>query len=133
MAEPLFQTRLLTAFSVMALLLAAVGVYGVLSFTVTARTREIGIRMAMGATASDVMREVLRYTFTLAAVGVALGSAGAVAVTRVLSNLLFDVKPSDPAVLLGVAALLAGVAALAGWIPARRATRVDPVVALRYE
>ncbi len=104
-----------------------------LSFTVAARTHEIGIRMALGAPTRDVMLDVLRYTFTLAAAGVALGAAGAVAATRVLANLLFEVKPADPMVLLGVASLLASVAALAGWIPARRATRVDPVVALRYE
>ncbi|MGO9258092.1 MAG: ABC transporter permease [Bryobacteraceae bacterium] len=133
MAEPLFQTRLLAAFSILALLLAAIGIYGVLSFTVAARTHEIGIRMALGAPTRDVMLDVLRYTFTLAAAGVALGAAGAVAATRVLANLLFEVKPADPMVLLGVASLLASVAALAGWIPARRATRVDPVVALRYE
>jgi putative ABC transport system permease protein len=133
MAEPLFQTRLLAAFSIMALLLAALGIYGVLSFTVAVRTREIGIRMALGAATRDVMRDVLGYTFTLAAVGVAVGATGAVAATRVLANLLFEVKPADPMVLLAVAVLLASVAALAGWIPARRATRIDPVIALRYE
>jgi putative ABC transport system permease protein len=132
-AEPLFRTRLLAAFSIVALLLAALGIYGVLSFTVAVRTREIGIRMALGAATRDVMRDVLGYTFTLTAVGVAVGATGAVAATRVLANLLFEVKPADPMVLLAVAVLLASVAALAGWIPARRATRIDPVIALRYE
>jgi putative ABC transport system permease protein len=133
MAAPLFQTRLLTAFSIVALLLAALGAYGLLSFTVAARTREIGIRMALGAARRDVMRDLLRYSLTLTAFGVGLGSVGAVVATRVLTNLLFEVKPADPSVLFGVAALLLCVAAVACWIPARRATRVDPVVALRYE
>src|SRR5438067_5807928 len=106
------------------LLLAALGAYAVLSFTVAARTREIGIRMALGAATRDVMRDLLRYSFTLTAFGVGLGSLGAVAATRVLANLLFEVKPADPMVLFGVAALLLCVAAVAVWIPARRATRV---------
>jgi putative ABC transport system permease protein len=132
-AESLFQTRLLTAFSLMALLLAAVGVYGVAGCAVAERTREIGIRMVLGATSGAVMREVLRRTMALAATGVALGAAGAFAATRVLSKLLFEVKPADPMTFAAVAILLAAVAILAGWIAARRATRVDPMVALRYE
>jgi putative ABC transport system permease protein len=133
MAQPLFETRLLTAFSLMALLLAAIGTYGVVAYSVAARTREIGIRMALGAASGDVMREVLRRTVTLAAAGVALGAAGAFAATRVLTKLLFEVKPADPATFLAVALLLAAVAVVAAWIPAKRATRVDPVAALRYE
>ena len=110
MAEPLFETRLLTAFSLMALLLAAIGTYGVVAYSVAERTREIGIRMALGAASGDVMREVLRRTMTLAAAGVALGTAGAFAATRVLTKLLFEVKPGDPATFVAVAVLLAAVA-----------------------
>jgi putative ABC transport system permease protein len=132
-SEPLFQTRLLVAFSVVALALAAIGIYGVLAYSVTERTHEIGIRMALGAESGDVMRMVLRRTLVLAATGVTLGIAGALAVTRVLEKFLFEVKPHDGATLVVVASVMAAVALLASWIPARRATRVDPLVALRYD
>jgi putative ABC transport system permease protein len=132
-APSLFQARVLTVFSLMALLLAAMGIYGVAGCAVAERTREIGIRMVLGATTGAVMREVLRRTMNLAAIGVALGSAGAFVATRVLSKLLFEVKPADPTTFTAVALLLAAVAILAGWIAARRATHVDPMVALRYE
>ena len=132
-AEPQFQTRLLGGFSMLALLLAAVGTYGVLAYSVAQRTHEIGIRMALGAEARDVLRLVLRRTLTLAGAGVAIGAAAALAVTRVLQKFLFEVKPSDPTTFLAVAVLLTSVALAAGWIPAWRATRVDPVEALRYE
>jgi len=132
-AEPLFQTRLLTGFSLLALLLAAIGIYGVLAYSVTERTQEIGIRMALGARAWDVLRMVLRRTIALAGLGVALGAAGALLVTRVLTKLLFEVKPTDGATYLAGAALLALVALAAGFIPARRAARVDPMTALKYE
>jgi len=132
-AEQRFQTRLLGAFSLLALLLAAVGIYGVLAYSVAQRTHEIGIRMALGAEAGDVLRMVLHRTLALAATGIAIGAAAALATTRVLANFLFEVKPSDPATFVTVAALLAGVAVLASWIPAHRAAGVDPVEALRYE
>jgi putative ABC transport system permease protein len=132
-AEPRFQARLLGAFSLLALILSAVGIYGVLAYAVTQRTHEIGIRMALGAESADVLRMVLRRTLILAGAGIALGALGALAVTRVLAKFLFEVKPTDPATFIAVAALLAGVALLAGAIPARRAASVDPMVALRYE
>ena len=132
-AEPLFQTRLLTSFSLLALVLAAIGIYGVLAYSVTERTQEIGIRMALGARAGDVLRMVLRRTIALAAAGVALGSAGALLVTGVLAKLLFEVKPTDSGTYVVVAALLALVAVAAGLVPALRAARVDPMTALKYE
>jgi putative ABC transport system permease protein len=132
-AEPLFQARLLAVFSLFALALAAIGVYGVLSHAVAARTQEIGIRMALGAERRDVMRLVLRRTLMLATAGVAAGIVGSFAATRVLSKLLFEVKPTDEPTFAAVSLMLVMVALAAGWIPARRATRVDPMVALRYE
>jgi putative ABC transport system permease protein len=130
-AEPWFQARLISVFSILALLLSGVGIYGVLAYSVTERTHEIGIRMALGAGSADVARMVLRRCLTLATLGVALGMAGAAAVTRVLGAFLFDVKPTDPATFVAVATLLMAVALLAGLLPARRASRVDPLVALR--
>ncbi|MBZ5577334.1 MAG: ABC transporter permease [Acidobacteriia bacterium] len=132
-AGPLFQMRLLGTFSLMALVLAAVGIYGVLAYSVTERTREIGIRIALGAERGAVLGLVMRQTLTLAAAGVAIGAAGALAATRVLAAYLFDVKPTDPGTLIAVIALLTTVAICAAWIPARRATRIDPTAALRYE
>jgi putative ABC transport system permease protein len=132
-AEPLFQTRLLTAFSLFALLLAAVGTYGVLAYDVTERTREIGIRMALGAESVRVLRMVAGRTLVLAAVGVAIGAVGALVTTRVLSRFLFEVSATDPATFGATAGLLAAVALVAGLVPARRAARVDPLVALRSE
>lgn len=132
-AEPLFETRLLAAFSTIALLLAAIGIYGVLAYSVTERTREIGIRMALGAVKSDVVGMVLRQTLALTGVGIVFGLAGAFAVSRVLAKFLFNVSPTDTATLVAVSVLLAAVALTAAWIPARRATAVDPAVALIYE
>jgi predicted permease len=131
--EPRTQTRLLGIFSVMALLLAAIGIYGVLACSVAERTREIGIRMAMGAEAKDVFWMVLRRTLLLACSGVFVGSVGALAVTRVLSNFLFEVTPTDPATFVMVAAILLLVALFSAWLPARRAAGVYPLVALRHE
>ena len=124
---------LLLIFSVVALLLASVGIYGVISYSVTQRTQEIGIRMALGAQRRDLLRMVVGNAMLLASVGIALGAAGAFVLTRLMTTLLFSVKPQDPATFLAVAILLVGVAALASYVPGRRATRVDPVVALRAE
>jgi ABC-type antimicrobial peptide transport system permease subunit len=125
--------QLLGTFACLAFILAAVGIYGVVSYSVTQRTREIGIRIALGAKQSDVLRLVLGEGFRLTMLGVILGLAGAFAATRVLTSLLFEVKPRDPAIFIGLSILFLAVALLASYIPARRATKVDPLVALRYE
>jgi putative ABC transport system permease protein len=130
-AEPLFQARLIVVFSVFALVLAAIGIYGVVAYSVAERTHEIGIRVALGAGRGNVIGMVLRRLLVLVVPGVALGIAGALATTRVLSSLLFEVRPNDAATFVGVAVLLAAVAIIAGFVPARRASRVDPLVALR--
>jgi putative ABC transport system permease protein len=132
-SRPRFLALLLSIFAGVALALAAVGTYGVLSYTVAARGREIGIRMAMGAEGRRVMRLVLGEGLLLAGAGVALGVAGAFGLTRFLSSLLFGVGSTDPTTYILGPALLAAVAFVACWIPARRATRVDPMVALRTE
>ena len=131
--ESHFDTFLLAVFAAIALLLSSVGIYGVLSYVVAQRTRHIGIRMALGATPAQVMRDVLGYGMRLTSVGLALGLAGAVAGTRVLSSLLYGVKPIDPLTFIAVPLLLAVVAVAASYIPARRATQVNPMVALRHE
>jgi putative ABC transport system permease protein len=131
--QPRFSTTLLGGFAGLALVLAAIGIYGVMSFDVSRRTQEIGIRMALGAKPADVMRSVLGGGGKLAAIGTAIGIAGALALTRYLKTLLYEVSTTDPATLTGAAALLGLVALAAVWLPARRATRVDPVVALRSE
>lgn len=127
------QTTLIAAFAICALLLAALGVYGVLAYLVARRTQEIGVRVALGARPLDVLMTVAGQGLALSAVGIALGAAVSVVVTRALSKLLFGVSPRDPATLAGVAALLLLTAAAASYLPARRAMRVDPVVALREE
>jgi putative ABC transport system permease protein len=132
-AETWFQTRLISAFSMLALLLAAIGIYGVLAYAVTERTREIGIRMALGAHKGDVTLMLLKRTLLLVGTGLVLGGSGALVLTRVLAKFLFEVKPTDPPTFLSVAAILAFTGIIAGLLPAVRATRVDPVVALRWE
>lgn len=132
-AETWFQARLISTFSILALLLAAIGIYGVLAYAVTERTREIGIRMALGAKKSDVLFMLLKRTLLLVMAGVAIGGCGSLVLTRVLGKFLFEVKPNDPATFLSGAAILALTGMIAGLLPAQRATRVDPVVALRSE
>ena len=123
----------LGAFGVIALLLAAIGIYGVTSYSVSQRTREIGIRMALGAQLSDVLRLILRSGVKLTVLGVVIGLAGAFLLTRALTSLLSGVTATDPATFLLVSVLLASVALLASYLPARAATKVDPLIALRYE
>jgi predicted permease len=133
----LYQERLIARmsglFAIVALLLACIGLYGLLSYEVTRRTQEIGIRMALGAQASDAMRSMIRRGVGLAAAGAAIGTAVSFGVTPYLGTFLFNVKPGDPATLIGVIGLLLVVALAACWVPAHRATKVDPLIALRYE
>lgn len=131
--QPRFLMQLMIVYAGLALLLAAVGLYGVMAYSVTQRTREIGVRMALGAQGRDVMRMVLRRGLLLTGVGVAVGIAGALALGKSVNTLLFGVQASDPVTFVAVACVLAAVALLASYIPARRATRVDPLIALRYE
>ncbi|HEV2423858.1 MAG TPA: ABC transporter permease [Terriglobia bacterium] len=132
-SEPRFNTTLLAIFAGLALVLATVGIYGVMSYTVTQRTHEIGIRMALGARSGDVLRSVIAQGALRAGAGIVLGLTGALFLTRFLRTLLFGVHPMDPMTFAAVAALLAGVALLASYIPARRAMRIDPLAALRCE
>jgi predicted permease len=125
--------RLSSFFGILALVLACVGLYGVLAYGVARRTNEIGIRMALGADQMRVLWMVLRESLALVGVGVAVGLLMAIAATRFISTQLYGVKPTDPATITAVTIVLAAVAVLAGYIPARRATKVDPMVALRYE
>jgi putative ABC transport system permease protein len=128
-----FSTALLGAFAALGLILAAVGVYGILSYSVTQRTPEIGIRMALGAAQKDVLFLMVAFGLRHAFWGVVAGIAAAFALTRLMSNLLFGVSPADPTTFVGAALLLGAVTCLAGYVPARRAAKVDPMVALRYE
>jgi putative ABC transport system permease protein len=124
---------MLGGFALLALALAAIGLYGVISYMVTQRTREIGIRMALGARRTHVVRHVLRQSGTLVAIGLGIGLAGAVSFAGVLRGLLLDASPVDPFIIAGVAVVLAVVSLAASYLPARRASRVDPMVALRVD
>jgi putative ABC transport system permease protein len=132
-AAPRFRMFLLGLFAVMALVLAATGIFGVISYSVSRRTNEIGIRVALGASRNTILRMVLRETLLLTFAGLTVGLPSALAASHLLGHMLFNVSANDPATLTAVAFVLAAVAALAGYIPARRAMRVDPMVALRYE
>lgn len=132
-ASARFNTILLGGFAGLALVLAAVGIFGVISYSVAQRTQEIGIRRALGADTVSVLRLVLTQAMGLTAAGVIAGIASALAVTRLLQTLLFEVTPTDAATFIGVAIVLSGVAFLASYLPARRAAKVDPMIALRYE
>jgi predicted lysophospholipase L1 biosynthesis ABC-type transport system permease subunit len=128
-----FETRILTAFSAMAVLLACIGVYGVMASSVQARTREIGIRIALGATGGAVLRRVFGRALMLTAVGVSAGIAAALGITRVLASVLFEMKPTDEPTFAAVSVVVTCVALVAGFIPAVKATRVDPVAVLRHD
>jgi ABC-type antimicrobial peptide transport system permease subunit len=133
LGQPRFYVLLLTIFAALAVVLAVVGIYGVIAYTVQQRTREIGIRIALGASHGRVVGMVVQRGLLLALAGIALGSAGAYAMTRVLQSLLYGVGARDPMTFVAVAVLLGGVAVLASWLPARRAARVDPLAAMRAE
>jgi putative ABC transport system permease protein len=132
-AQRLFVTRLLGGFAILAVLLAAVGLYGVVSHGVAQRTRELGVRIALGARRSDVLKVVLSSGLLLVAIGVIGGLAAAAVATRFLGALVFGVSPVDPATFAGAAALLTGVALAAHWVPVRRALQIDPASTLRSE
>jgi putative ABC transport system permease protein len=132
-SRPRFLTLLLTMFSSLSLILAALGIYGVISYAVVQRTNEIGLRMALGAQGSDVLRLIGTSGMKLAAAGTIIGAAGAFALTRFMSTMLFGVSAIDPLTFIAMAGALIAVTMVACYVPAKRASKVDPLVALRYE
>jgi putative ABC transport system permease protein len=132
-AQARLNSALLEGFAFIALLIAAIGIYGVLSYSVNQRLREIGVRLAIGAQPGDVLRLVVSEGMLIAAVGIGAGLIGALAVSRVMATLLYGIEARDPATFLAVALVLSVVAIIASYLPALRAARVDPIVALRYE
>jgi len=132
-SQPRFSSELIGMFAVLALLLAVIGLYGLLTYSVTQRRTEIGIRMALGATREDILRLVLRRGSALAFTGAAIGLLSSIAASRLLSSMLFAVSPKDPETFFAVAVLLVSVALVACYVPARRAAKVEPMVALRYQ
>jgi putative ABC transport system permease protein len=132
-AQPRFRTVLLGVFAALALVMAVIGLYAVMAVSVAQRTHELGIRVALGAQRRDVIGLILRQGIKLVSLGIVIGLAGAWALTRVLTTLLFEVKPTDPLTFVAVPVLLIAVAILACWLPARQAASVDPLTALRYE
>jgi ABC-type antimicrobial peptide transport system permease subunit len=133
LADRRFSMILLGVFALLALVLSSIGIYGVISYLVGQRTHEIGIRMALGAQRGDVLKLVLGQGMRMALVGVGIGLAAAIALTRLMSKMLYSVSAMDPITLIGVSVLLTFVALFACYIPARRAMRTDPIIALRYE
>ena len=133
LARPRFNLVLLSIFAGIGLLLAGIGIYGVISYSVGMRTREIGVRMALGAMPSDIRRAVIWEALAVTGIGTALGLAGAMALAQVMGSLVFEISPSDPVTFAAVVVVLAASALLAAWLPARRAMSVDPMVALRAE
>jgi ABC-type antimicrobial peptide transport system permease subunit len=133
LAQPRFTMLLLGSFAASALLLAAIGLYGVIAFGVTERAREIGVRLALGAQHTDVLRLFMQRGMLLTGIGIGIGIALALALGHLMSGLLYGVAPRDPITLVGVAVFLASVALLATYLPARRATELDPIVALKHE
>ena len=132
-AEPRFRTLLLCLFAAAGLALTLIGIYGVISYSVSQRTQEIGVRVALGAPRARVLNLILGQGLRLALLGAAIGLAGSLALTRVIASELFGIKPADPATLIGAVLSMLGIALVAAYLPARRATRVDPVIALRHE
>jgi len=130
-AKPRFHALLILCFAALALALAVVGAYGVMSYSVGQRTQEIGIRMALGASRANVLRMILRQGMTIALIGCVAGLAGALACGRIIAGFLFQTAPADPVVLAGICVVLLAATTLASYLPARRATRIDPMAALR--